>query len=390
MKALGDTRGTWRRARGISACSHVVSILLLVQTCLMGCQRIEYRAQLTIAPDGAAHRVAQYSPGHGGREVLESRYLLPSDGRWEIKQHKRAVQVGAALKDTTWDESIYRMERHYAFGESIPADYVRVSEYTSNTSSNEMRLRTDRFGLFTLFSYEETFQDSSKERALMVLEKYQQLQTALLILQLDVQLQGKVPKRRLRELILRHTSRARAEVAEIINRQDVRGAIDIEADETLEEEFGERLAKVGESQWLAEPLSRDLARQTEWSDPAIRVTIASALEKASKQVETLRAQAGNHLFEGMAEDFLGLHGIFADHYVMQIDVSMPGKLLDYNGHVEPEGTLRWNFEGGTFTWEPYRMQARSVVFSPARIVLVCSLCLLIASLWYRRRRTTFR
>ena len=370
-------------APGVSSHARAALVLLLAQCCLAGCGiTIEYRAQTAISADGATQRRTQFSAPR--EEWIRERYRLPPAGRWEGQKRRHEVPFAGGARDRAVDKVVYRVERRSAPGAAIPADYVLLSGETANTSANEIHLRSAEFGLFTILSYEESFRDSSKERALMSIRALAPLYTEVLVQHLDVQFQGRIPERRLREAVWRHAQAALAEWAAFLNRENLRGLVAIETDAVLGEEFQKTLDRPFDEQFN-ERLSKDLRGDAGMSEPAIRATVKSAIEKARRQV--VEFDFSEPFLMWVCEDVIGVHGCYLwdDDFVIDIELAMPGRLMGHNGRLQPDGTLRWTFQGESFTWVPYRMHARSVVFHPARILLALSVCMLLASLGYRFR-----
>ncbi|MBI2994061.1 MAG: hypothetical protein HYY48_07800 [Gammaproteobacteria bacterium] len=372
---------------GVSSHARAALVLLLVQCCLAGCGvTIEYRAQMAISADGATQRRTQFSAPYTGTAIREW-YRLPPAGRWEEQKRRHEVPFAGGVQKRAVDRMVYRVERRSAPGAAIPADYVLLSEKTANTSANEIQLRRSGFGLFTVLTFEESFRDSSKARALMSIRALAPLYAEVLVQQLDAQFQGRIPERRLREAVWRHAQSALAEWAVFLNRENRRGMVAFETDAVLGEEFTkifERAFAEDDEQFLKESLSKELRGDAGMSEPATRATVKSATEKVRKQVGNFDLL--EPFFMWVCEDVIGVHGCHLfDDFVIDIELAMPGRLLGHNGRLQPDGTLRWTFQGDSFTWVPYRMRARSVVFHPARILLALSVCMLLASLGYRLR-----
>ncbi|MFB3090630.1 MAG: hypothetical protein ACE1ZG_04690 [Gammaproteobacteria bacterium] len=295
------------------------------------------------------------------RDKLESNYILLPGGQWSVKEEK----------DSYRKNYIYQTKRRYEADVPIPSDYVRKSDFTDETSHNTIQLQILNFGIFKLFTYEETFRDvTDTEKAIAVFKKFYSRRNTILVNQIIRRYPGKFSRSEVDRVISKIYDPLMNEFAKSL-REKGKEAFDSDA-----------FRRLFDDEWVTEQIAMALVPTPGHNEEAFKLSIASALKLENEQLESM-------VSEKDLQNFFGVYGLsLFDSYPFNLSLYLPGRLLRHNGELTEDNRLMWEFKSEDFIWDPYLLWAQSFLLYPVRLFITGVVCLLIVSIliFARKRR----
>lgn len=348
---------------------------LLILLCAGGCDSvIEFEGETIVLPDSAVTRKTRVMPDQAQKGEVQTRYILPPDGKWE--SGKRIVRLSDG-KEKEIATSIYEVEKQYPPGSAIASDYVRKAEFSKQVSRNEPRLTVRNYVFVKSFDYEERFRD------IVTQESFEQT------------------TRKIYAGVIEHGARYLAQ-----ERQDgltaaqasaaIRATFDplLETFVTVVRTEGVRaaLTPLFKEEFKEFEPERVAARVIEVLPPATgqdaeswRKAIAKACEKASEATAKEFPAFGDEIFGVYGFNFRFFGG---PYYRFTVALSLPGELVQSNASRQEGNRLVWVFRPGDFLLKDRILRARSRLVYPDRIAMAgAALMAIITGWWFSRLRT---
>lgn len=327
-----------------------------------------------VFPDGAVTRKTRVVTDQGAKFGVETRYILPPDGKWSSGRRMKRLSDG---NEEVVARSIYEVEKQYAPGSPIASDYVRKAKFSKEVSRNEPRLTVRNYVFVKTFDYEERFRD------IITQESFEQT------------------VRKIYAGVIEHTARYLAqERQDGLTAAQARTAIASAFDPLLEKslhtarsegiraagaalEKGHVLGKVLEPEQVAARVIGVLPPATGQDSESWRKAIAEGYNKALDAVFNKEDPA----FE---EEIWGVYGfgLFGPRYGFKVALSLPGELLENNATRQDENRLVWVFRSDDFLYDDHVLRAGSRLIYPERIAVAgAAIAAILAVLMFVRLRT---
>jgi len=144
------------------------------------------------------------------------------------------------------------------------------------------------------------------------------------------------------------------------------------------------LRRLFDDEWVTEQIAMALVPTPGHNEEAFKLSIASALDVANEQVESMVSEKDE-------QNLIGIYGdqfFMGEDYPFNLSLYLPGRLIRHNGELTEDGSLIWEFKSKDFIWKPYISWAQSLLLYPVRLFITGAVCLVIISIliFARKRR----
>lgn len=351
---------------------------LAVGLLVAACGTIGFAGDTVVTVDGGITRTTRISAsGQADYEEVLALYDLPPGGSWTEIAPRSASGVGEAAMP----ERIYRLERRFAPGEPVPADFRRRNAAGTAAAQNEITLRVRHYWIVDTFDYEETFSDIvTPERFEAAFRRlYSTMLTALAeeIARLPAAgLTVEEATANLAAYIDPLADRFLATMRQKCFRPRATGS-ECEAAIGDETELATFVSVTSSDALAIESLAEILAAPAAVTPEEWREVLGVALERLGEREDV----SGPAMFESVEENLLGVHGfLLFESYRFELSVVLPGDPVASNADGRENGAERWSFESLEFAFNPQTLYARSRIVHFDRIVLLLISAIVLAGI----------